>query len=176
MMPGITNLPVRSSTAAPSGVLRSADRPTQLILPSSMISAASSTGCAPVPSIKVKWFRTIVSALPDAAGAGCFAPLQPPTARTKPVAASGPASQFPAFMDIFSFIAEPATDSSDRHLALGEGATDQRRLLVGLHDHGALPDAVHHGVLAADVEQADAVRLARRHDPLARGLDVGGKV
>ena len=66
-MPGMTYLPCRSMTCAEGGVFNAADGPTQGIRPLSRIMAAWATGARPVPSISVKFLRTLTSASKDVA-------------------------------------------------------------------------------------------------------------
>src|SRR5215469_473033 len=63
MMPGITNLPDRSVVSAPVGALSCEAGPIQEMRPLSMIIAALGTGAPPLPSIRVKFLSTLVSAL-----------------------------------------------------------------------------------------------------------------
>src|SRR5436305_12936725 len=61
MIPGITNLPARSTISALPGAFNCEAGPTQVIRPLSTISAAEVTGARPDPSITVKFFRTLTS-------------------------------------------------------------------------------------------------------------------
>ena len=62
MMPGITNLPLRSRVVAPLGTLSCAIGPTQAILPSVITIAELGAAGLPVPSITVTLLSTVVSA------------------------------------------------------------------------------------------------------------------
>src|SRR5216684_1265243 len=62
MIPGITNLPVRSITSAPAGGLMFAAEPIRVIRPFSITMPTSAMAALPVPSMSVKFFRTLTSA------------------------------------------------------------------------------------------------------------------
>src|ERR1041385_8337648 len=62
MIPGITNLPGRSTLRASAGALAPAAGPAYWMRPSVMTRAASARGARPLPSIRVKCCRTVVSA------------------------------------------------------------------------------------------------------------------
>src|SRR5258708_11846093 len=62
MMPGITTLPVRSITSALAGGLMFAAEPIRVIRPFSMTMPTSAMAALPVPSMSVKFFRTLTSA------------------------------------------------------------------------------------------------------------------
>ena len=61
MIPGMTNLPVRSTVSAAAGGLSCAAGPIQVTRPLSTIMAAGAVGGRPVPSINVKFFSTLTS-------------------------------------------------------------------------------------------------------------------
>src|ERR1700691_5500612 len=67
MMPGITYLPCRSMTCADAGAFSRAAGPTHWMRPLSTIMAAWATGAWPVPSIRVKFLRTLTSATREVA-------------------------------------------------------------------------------------------------------------
>src|ERR1700722_7428542 len=67
MMPGITYLPCKSTTCADGGTFSRAAGPTHWMRPLSRIMAALATGAWPVPSIKVKFLRTLTSATREVA-------------------------------------------------------------------------------------------------------------
>src|ERR1700761_9254629 len=67
MMPGITYLPCRSMTCADVGAFSLAAGPTHWMRPLSRIMAAWATGAWPVPSIRVKFLRTLTSATREVA-------------------------------------------------------------------------------------------------------------
>src|SRR5580658_5155275 len=67
MMPGITYLPCRSMTCAEGGAFSRAAGPTHWMRPLSRIMAAWATGAWPVPSIRVKFLRTLTSATREVA-------------------------------------------------------------------------------------------------------------
>ena len=62
MMPGITNLPARSTVLAPAGALSWAIGPTKAILPSVITMAEPGWAGFPVPSITVTLVSTVDSA------------------------------------------------------------------------------------------------------------------
>src|SRR5580698_7377104 len=66
MRPGITNAPLRSVTTDRAGLFNCAADPTQLMRPSTITIAESGCEARPVPSISVKWSKTLVSARADA--------------------------------------------------------------------------------------------------------------
>ncbi len=55
--PGITDLPVRSSTCAPAGTFTDEAGPRAAMVPSRMTSVWSARACAPVPSMTRTWVR-----------------------------------------------------------------------------------------------------------------------
>ena len=61
-MPGITNFPLQSAVAAPAGAFSSPAGPTQSMRPSTTTIAAFESADRPVPSIRVKFLPTRVSA------------------------------------------------------------------------------------------------------------------
>src|SRR4051794_17740227 len=61
IMPGITYLPLRSTTSAEGGTFNCDAGPSHSILPSLIIIAALGRGSRPVPSINVKLRNTLVS-------------------------------------------------------------------------------------------------------------------
>src|ERR1700729_602067 len=67
MMPGITYLPCRSMTCADGGAFSRAAGPIHWMRPLSRIIAALATGAWPVPSIRVKFLRTLTSATREVA-------------------------------------------------------------------------------------------------------------
>ena len=83
MRPGITNLPVRSCTAAPAGAFSSDAGPIHVMRPSVAIRALFAAGAPPLPSIKVKLFRTSTSAA-GADGGWCGLSLAVPLRRSRP--------------------------------------------------------------------------------------------
>src|SRR5690349_783677 len=89
-MPGITYAPARSTTSAPAGALSALAAPTHLIRPLSTIIADAAAGGFAVPSIKVKFLRTLTSAVAAKAKARIqrrgFISLRFRTRRIRPVA------------------------------------------------------------------------------------------
>src|SRR5260370_40990301 len=57
----MTNLPARSMTSAPFGTASRAAEPMRVILPLSIIMAASATAALPLPSMSVKFLSTLIS-------------------------------------------------------------------------------------------------------------------
>ena len=67
MMPGTTNLPVRSCTTAPAGTALPDDGFISRMRPFSITMVTSCCGAAPVPSMTVAWVRTVTCAATPAA-------------------------------------------------------------------------------------------------------------
>src|ERR1700684_342199 len=67
MMPGMTYLPCKSTTWAEGGAFNWPTGPTHTMRPLSTIMAAWATGSWPVPSIRVKFLRTLTSATREVA-------------------------------------------------------------------------------------------------------------
>jgi len=62
MIPGTTNLPVRSTIVASAGARSIRDAPMSRMRPFSITMAASVCGAAPVPSMRVAWVSTVTCA------------------------------------------------------------------------------------------------------------------
>src|ERR1700749_2520936 len=67
MMPGMMYLPCKSVTGADGGGFNFASGPTHAMRPFSRIIAAWATGARPVPSIRVKFLRTLTCATTEVA-------------------------------------------------------------------------------------------------------------